>query len=241
MAPSCTWPASSACCDGRTATARICRRPANALHGTSTSGSSPPLRTGAASAGAQCRAAAAAAPRAIAADRGQVALSPSPLTRLRLSPPRGQCVPAHGSMCEAAIRFVQLESKHSQEYWPVTTSWQFFAIRATTRSGFTWHWYRMGTGAPVTSGPFDFYFDCVSDARKKGYAGRLPAGPKVPLARLPTAPVRTIRVSAVVRPEVPPGAEGMTVTPVSAIDVRKRRTTTRSDAAATRDRPEHTA
>jgi len=76
----------------------------------------------------------------------------------------------------------------------VTTSWQFFAVSAPTRSGFTWHWHRIGTGAPVTSVPFNFYFDCVSDARKKGYAGQLPTGPKVPLPRLPTAPVRTIGV-----------------------------------------------
>jgi len=111
----------------------------------------------------------------------------------------------------------------------VTISWQFLAVRATTRSGFTWHWHRMGTAVPVTSAPFDFYFDCVSAARKRGYAGPMPAGPKVPLDHLATAAVRTNRVSAARPVELRSGAAGsMTVTPVSAIDVRKLRAITQA-------------
>ena len=50
---------------------------------------------------------------------------------------------------------------------------------------------------------FNFYFDRVYDARKMRLRRTTADRPKMPLARLPTAPVRTIRLSAVVvRPKL---------------------------------------
>jgi hypothetical protein len=108
----------------------------------------------------------------------------------------------------------------------LATSWHFFAVRAHTASGFTWQWQKQGATVPVTSSPFDFYFDCVSNARENGYDGPLPAGPKAPLQRLPIAPTKTGRVSA----PLPPSASNvvMTVTEVSADDVKRRATDRRS-------------
>ena len=65
------------------------------------------------------------------------------------------------------------------------TTWQFMTVRAVTPFGFTWQWQKQDERTVVTSVPFDFYFDCVSDARDNGYAGPLPAGAKVPFPRLP--------------------------------------------------------
>ncbi len=76
------------------------------------------------------------------------------------------------------------------------SSWEFFAIVAATPCGFTWRWRKLGAKAPVTSAVFDFYFDCISNARRNGYTGALPPGPKVPLDRLPDGPVKTGHVSA---------------------------------------------
>jgi hypothetical protein len=107
----------------------------------------------------------------------------------------------------------------------MTESWHFFAVRAARPSGFTWQWQKQGARVLVTSAPFDFYFDCVSDARDKGYAGPLPAGPKVPLQRLPTGAIEAKRVSAALLPRSHNVV--MTVTAVSAGDVKKRRTSER--------------
>ena len=79
--------------------------------------------------------------------------------------------------------------------------WEFFAVRAARPSGFTWQWQKQGTRVPATSAPFDYYFDCISDARGKGYAGPLPAGPKLPLKFLPTGPIETQRVLASLPPK----------------------------------------
>ena len=77
----------------------------------------------------------------------------------------------------------------------MTISWQFFAILAATPRGFTWHWQRQGTKT-VTSAAFDFYFDCISDARRHGYRGELPPGPHAALERLPTSRAMTEHVLA---------------------------------------------
>ena len=71
------------------------------------------------------------------------------------------------------------------------TSWRFFAVVADTPSRFTWRWRTEGKGAPVVSAVFQFYFDCVSDARANGYTGPLPPGPKIPVEHLPEHPVGT--------------------------------------------------
>jgi hypothetical protein len=104
------------------------------------------------------------------------------------------------------------------------TSWHFIAVRADTPTGFMWHWQKQGAAVPVTSGPFAFYFDCISDARDKGYIGPLPAGPKTPIERLPG--VRETHA-------LPSEADSvvMTVTAVSAVDARTRRARGRSRAS----------
>jgi hypothetical protein len=105
------------------------------------------------------------------------------------------------------------------------TSWHFIAVRADTPSGFMWHWQKEGAKTPVTSAPFAFYFDCVSDARDKGYIGPLPAGPRAPIEHLPggAAAGRSTRSE--------PGSIVMTVTGVSAVDARRRRASGRSRVA----------
>jgi hypothetical protein len=102
-------------------------------------------------------------------------------------------------------------------------SWTFFAIRAAKPSGFTWQWQKRDDRVLVTSEPFDFYFDCVFNARNKGYAGALPAGPRVPLDQLPKATVRTKRISAAVPPAIHSRPRAMTTTPISTVGVPKRR------------------
>ena len=67
------------------------------------------------------------------------------------------------------------------------TPWFFFAIAANTPTGFTWQWQKAASPT-LTSGHFDFYFDCVADARAHGYTGPLPPGPKVPLRSVPDMP-----------------------------------------------------
>jgi hypothetical protein len=64
-------------------------------------------------------------------------------------------------------------------------SWTFFAVKAPTAFAFMWYWRRQRAGSTVTSAPFAFYFDCVADARAGGYAGALPAGPRVALPEVP--------------------------------------------------------
>jgi hypothetical protein len=81
----------------------------------------------------------------------------------------------------------------------------------------------------VTSAPFDFYFDCVSDARENGYTGPMPAGPKLPLDPLVTGPVTTDRKSAAMPVQLRSNTGSLIVTPVSAIDGRKRRTMSQAD------------
>jgi len=103
------------------------------------------------------------------------------------------------------------------------TSWHFIAVRADTPSGFTWHWQKQGPKVPVTSAPFAFYFDCVSDARDKGYSGSLPPGPRTPIEQLPISPDR----AQVPQPQKPDSVV-MTVTPVSASDLKKRNACGRS-------------
>ena len=89
------------------------------------------------------------------------------------------------------------------------TTWHFFAVRASTPSGFTWQWQkeRRDSGL-VTSELFDFYFDCVSDARENGYYGPLPSGPKVPLSRAPARAARTKRAPAAGAGVRAPGSPG---------------------------------
>ena len=66
----------------------------------------------------------------------------------------------------------------------MNTPWHFFAIVAKTSNGFTWQWQK-NENPTLTSRHFDFYFDCVADARANGYDGPLPAGPRAPLHRPP--------------------------------------------------------
>lgn len=66
-------------------------------------------------------------------------------------------------------------------------SWQFFAVASNAPHGFTWRWQSEGPGSKtaVTGAAFEYYFDCIFDARQNGYTGPLPAGPRVPLKRWP--------------------------------------------------------
>ena len=68
------------------------------------------------------------------------------------------------------------------------TSWQFHAVRADNAFGFKWYWQRRYAdgSSSQTEMPFDYYYDCIEDARRHGYRGPLPAGPQVALLRLPT-------------------------------------------------------
>ncbi|MGZ9013837.1 MAG: hypothetical protein ACXW2L_16435 [Burkholderiales bacterium] len=99
-------------------------------------------------------------------------------------------------------------------------SWHFFAVRAATPSGFRWQWQKQGTTV-IVSAPFDYYFDCISNARDKGYAGPPPAGPNVPLQHLPTGRSKRTRIS---RAASTSHDVVMTVAAVSAGDVKQRRT-----------------
>jgi hypothetical protein len=67
----------------------------------------------------------------------------------------------------------------------MTNAWQFFAVVDGTPGGFTWQWRKEAVRGCTTSAPFSFYFDCISDARAKGYVGLLPPGPKSPLPHMP--------------------------------------------------------
>lgn len=68
----------------------------------------------------------------------------------------------------------------------MSTSWYFHAVCATNEFGFRWLWqFRRADGSSSESKvPFDYYYDCIEDARKHGFRGPFPAGSKVPLSRL---------------------------------------------------------
>ena len=107
-------------------------------------------------------------------------------------------------------------------------SWHFFAVLAPLPCGFGWQWQKQGTGAPVTSLLFDFYFECISDARANGYDGPLPPGPKVALPQMPFDPAQTGRLSAALSPKSKNVV--MAVTAVSASNAKARRTRVDSQA-----------
>jgi hypothetical protein len=104
----------------------------------------------------------------------------------------------------------------------MTKTWQFFAVDANTQTGFTWQWRNEDACAQTTSLVFNFYFDCVSDARLNGYAGPLPQGPKVALEQMPKAGDGSRSAAPAVRVTSP--GRGITLTAMSPLDVRKRRT-----------------
>lgn len=109
---------------------------------------------------------------------------------------------------------------------PTRASWNFFAVLGALPAEFKWQWQKQGAGPPVTSPPFDFYFDCISDARVYGYAGPLPPGTKVarqPLQFDPTEMGRALAALAAKSNNVV-----MTVSPIPAVDVKARRTRDRS-------------
>jgi hypothetical protein len=99
----------------------------------------------------------------------------------------------------------------------MTTSWHFFAVRAVNSFGFGWQWRKQSSKAAMTSLPFDFYFDCVSDARSHGYAGPLPPAPKIPLERLPA-------VSKGIAARVPAAGSTQSVMTLVALSKAKART-----------------
>ena len=105
----------------------------------------------------------------------------------------------------------------------MSTVWHFFAVRAPTPAGFRWYWQSEGAPMAVTSGPFDFYYDCLCDARRMGYTGPLPTASRLPLPRLPGGHAETALT--------PPGASSrrsrddlvMQVKAVSSVEVERRR------------------
>ena len=101
------------------------------------------------------------------------------------------------------------------------TTWQFIAVRAVTPFGFTWQWQRQDGKTIVTSVAFDFYFDCVSDARDNGYAGLLPAGAKVPFPRLPDV-TPGMKVIAALAPKAKPANLVMSVRALTAARQKRR-------------------
>ena len=113
-------------------------------------------------------------------------------------------------------------------------SWNFFAVLGSIPSEFKWQWQKQAAvraaAAAVTSPPFDFYFDCVSDARANGYAGPLPPGPRAACEQLPFNPAGGRRALA------PQSAKSnnvmMTVSAMPVLDVKARRTRKRSRVTA---------
>ncbi|HUP94212.1 MAG TPA: hypothetical protein VM164_04845 [Burkholderiales bacterium] len=101
------------------------------------------------------------------------------------------------------------------------TTWQFIAVRAVTPFGFTWQWQNQNDKTVVTSVPFDFYFDCILDARDNGYAGALPAGVKVPFPRLPDV-TPGLKVMAALAPKAKPAKLAMTVRALTAAPQKRR-------------------
>ena len=101
------------------------------------------------------------------------------------------------------------------------TTWQFIAVRAVTPFGFTWQWQKQNGKTIVTSVPFNFYFDCVSDARDNGYTGPLPAAPKVPSLRLPDV-TPGMKVMAGLAPKAKPATLVMTVRTLTAAKQKRR-------------------
>jgi hypothetical protein len=69
----------------------------------------------------------------------------------------------------------------------MSPKWSFHAVCATNAFGFTWNWQccRPDGSTSKSRVPFDYYYDCIEDARKLGYRGPLPAGPSVALGSLP--------------------------------------------------------
>src|SRR5215212_2812347 len=104
----------------------------------------------------------------------------------------------------------------------MTRTWHFFAVRAATTFGFVWQWQKQKGNVIVTSSPFDFYFDCISDARVNGYTGRLPAATKAPLERSPSLRPATKHISPAVSAAEPPN-DTMRVISVSPTSRQKRR------------------
>ena len=109
---------------------------------------------------------------------------------------------------------------------PVKTSWNFFAVLGAIPSEFKWQWQKQGGGPVVTSPPFDFYFDCITDARVYGYAGPLPPGAKVARQQLPFDPAETGRALAALSAKS--NNIVMTVKAIPAVDVKTGRTRDRS-------------
>src|SRR5687767_15107217 len=102
------------------------------------------------------------------------------------------------------------------------TPWCFFAIVTTSPPGFTWQ--RQKKADPtVTSRHFNFYFDCVADARANGYIGPLPPGPKVPLRCLPHDPDEAKAASTAVRSSARSKAVTMPQVPMSKTKIAKRK------------------
>ena len=103
------------------------------------------------------------------------------------------------------------------------TPWLFLAIAAKTPTGFTWQWQKVADPT-LTSRHFDFYFDCVADARANGYTGPLPPGPKVALRGLPDMPAPAKALSTLTRPSSTrsrPAALAMKRQPKAEIGKRK--------------------
>lgn len=107
---------------------------------------------------------------------------------------------------------------------PMSASWQFFAVTAATASGFMWQWEKRSAEEILKGAAFAFYFDCISDARDNGYAGPLPAGPKVPLTHLQIGRVEPAGASSLLPARRNAGEGVLSVTAVSAVDSKRRRT-----------------
>jgi hypothetical protein len=53
-----------------------------------------------------------------------------------------------------------------------------FSEKAPNLNGFLWKW-RSAEGDRVSNASFNFYFDCVTDARRHGYEPDMPANSNV--------------------------------------------------------------
>ena len=82
--------------------------------------------------------------------------------------------------------------------------WSFYAVSARTATGLAWYWQsRRRDGSASRSIAFDYYYDCITDARKHGYRGALPRGPSAPLKRLPELTPREAALRMVVNAVAP--------------------------------------
>ncbi len=55
-----------------------------------------------------------------------------------------------------------------------TVVWRFVAMPAGTHSGYVWHWLcENGRGEVLdrSTGGYRFYYDCLENARMRGYTG----------------------------------------------------------------------